>query len=151
MLKGRVIRIVDSHRVIFNLGSDDGVVRGQNFAIYTPEETIVDPFSKEVLGAYRERKAIVVARIVAERFTIATARRRSWTEGLMLGLGGVGVAREEPAREADPYALPVDHTQIKPLPTGSTIRVGDIVEQMPAVEKPATADTATEESPQDGE
>src|SRR4051812_13058310 len=71
-MEARVIRIVDNKRIILNVGTDDGVARGDQFAIYTPVERIVDPQTGEELGGYRHRKATIEADFVASRYTIAT-------------------------------------------------------------------------------
>ena len=126
-MTGRVIRIVDTHRIIINLGAADGVAEGQRFGVYTPQDEIVDPQTSEVLGTYRERKASVVARVVAERFTICAAPRRSFAQSYFLGVRG-GVAEQVAPHLQDPTELPVERRQINPLPTGSTIKVGDFVQ-----------------------
>jgi hypothetical protein len=141
-MRGRVIRIVDTHRIIINLGTADGVGRGDRFGIFTPSEEIVDPETEEILGSYRERKANVVARVVAERFSICAAPRQSFGQTFLRTLAGANPEQELPGSRPDPYQLPVELGQMRPLPTGSTIRVGDIVEPIAA---PAEAEEEAEE------
>lgn len=114
----KVIRILDKRRLVLNVGREDGVERGDKFAIYTPTTQIVDPETKEELGLYRERKATVEAKIITDRFTIASPPSEYVWDPL---------ASLVPGETISP-ALPVNERDINPLPTGSTVRVGDIAE-----------------------
>jgi hypothetical protein len=115
------------------------VTRGVKFAIYTPVAEIVDPETNESLGTYRERKATVEAQIVADKFTIAeTPTKYAWNLDPLAALGESVSAQSK---------LPVKEADIEPLPTGSTVRVGDVAERVrpPTPPKPApTTETTTE-------
>jgi hypothetical protein len=124
MTQGRVIRIVDEQRIVLNLGSADGVARGDQFGIYTPLEAIVDPVTGENLGGYRERKATVKAEIVAERFVIAGPVRLWRWKGIESLFPGFGET------DSDVQSLPINKREAQPFPTGPTIRIGDQAEKL---------------------
>lgn len=153
MRAGRVVRIFDEHRLAIDLGSEDGVQRRMRFGIYTPSDPVVDPETGEELGAYRRRKALVFADEVFERFAVVvppTIRRRVSTpvereaarSPLTSMLGGV-----RPEYTEEPGSLDVDDFSTKPLPTGSQISVGDLVEVDPRDDPGLTDDALDEVSP----
>lgn len=117
---------------------------------------MIDPETGENLGGYRLRKATVEADFVASRYTIAVPVKPSWlaryfrsmatTErSPITGLPGPSGIRLDPEPEPDPEPrLPVDRSQIQPLPTSSKIGVGDVAELLETPE-PATTPPAVEE------
>lgn len=140
MRQGRIIRILDRSTVVINLGEIDGVKSGTRFGIFTPEDRIVDPEKNEDLGTYRRRKATVEARSVHPRFTVASppratriveppavARQRGLAGSSAL-LGALGGTTRQEAYQPQ---LPVSPEEIEPLPTGDSIQVGDLVEELP--------------------
>lgn len=125
---GRIIRILDDHTVVVNLGRIHGVERKMRFVIYTPSDQIVDPETNETLGSYRQRKGVVVANEVHERFMIASTpvvREQVIKETSLMGLG----SKERETRTFRP-SLGVAPSQIKGLPNGDEVVVGDAVEQL---------------------
>jgi hypothetical protein len=132
----RVIRIIDESRLILNVGTQDGIQRGDEFGIYTPTVEIVDPESGENLGRYRERKTTVRANFVADRYTIASPPPK-YSGFTMFRLSSPNV---------EPRQLPVDKTQIDPLPTTSLVRVGDTASLLRAPTPEKTPDQETPEA-----
>ena len=76
IIRGRIIRVVDSATVIVNLGRDDGVADYSIFRVIGATEDIVDPVTDEALGSMEVVKAKVRASQVYNRFTVATSK---WT------------------------------------------------------------------------
>jgi hypothetical protein len=120
-LQGKVIRIFDTNRLAINLGSKDGVERGLRFDVYSPGDEIIDPDTGEVLGNYHLNKTTVYAREVHERFTVARPpdrRERVQADGF------TSLMQQFQYRTV-PGDLPVEHHDLQPLTSGSTVRVGD--------------------------
>lgn len=132
MLEGRVIRIFDRRTVVLNLGAEAGVTRGMRFAIYSPRTQIIDPETNEHLGTYRRSKAIVVAKTVAPRFTIASPAPRFVRSGGASALSALTGSVEEV--DVDLNVSPHD---VDPIPSGDSVAVGDTVEEL-AVPTPSS-------------
>jgi hypothetical protein len=133
VISGRIIRIFDNQRVVMNLGAEHGVEEGMEFGIFTPEDLIIDPQTGEELGAYRRRKAIVVAREVFPTFAVASPpprRERIEDPGETIqGRIGIGALLGSRARyRTVPGHLQVEAGDLQPLPTGVAVSLGDIVE-----------------------
>lgn len=132
MIEGRIIRILDDRRVVLNVGTAHGVKRGTNFGIYTPVDEIKDPKTGEVLGNYRRRKATVRVTEAYERFCVASppGRRRVTVreEPQGFGISAILGSRASSRVEEVPVTLDVEYGEEEPLPTGDTIRRGDVVE-----------------------
>lgn len=73
-IRGRIIRILDTRTAIINLGKKDGIAQNSIFQILGEPESIVDPFTDEVLGQVTVVKTKLRASQVNERFTIATTK-----------------------------------------------------------------------------
>lgn len=76
-IRGRIIRIVDEHTVLVNLGSKDGVSSGGIFRTVGKSEAIIDPVTDEKLGSVEIVKTKLKASKVYERFSVAVSR---WAE-----------------------------------------------------------------------
>lgn len=129
-ITGRIVRILDDHTVMLNVGSDAGVEGPMRFAIYTPYDTVTDPETGEDLGRYRRRKGAVVVQEIAPRFCVAAAP--AVTEEIVEEIGGIlgfGSGRTKRTK-VQRRELNVEYGQVRGLPTGDTVRVGDIVEQV---------------------
>lgn len=127
---GKVLKILDSYRVVINLGKDK-VKKGQKFIIYDEGEQVTDPDTKESLGKLEILKATVEIEHIQDRFSIAvseghTVTKRvyappwqySWASSLF------GTTSEVVSEEVrDP--LPIGSTELPPV--DRTIRVGDLV------------------------
>lgn len=125
-MTGKIIRFIDDHTAIINLGSVDGVEPRMRFGIYTPTDEIVDPETNEVLGTYRRRKGIVVVDEVHERFCVASAP--SVREEVVEETTGAILGARTRRRTTTRRDLDVARGQVKPLPTGDEVLVGDTVE-----------------------
>jgi hypothetical protein len=118
VLKGRIIRIISKKRCIINLGSDHGVAEGMEFGVFTPEEEITDPSTGEVLGMYRRQKTTLEPDEIYARFTVASRPTVYQSPTIF------------PTGTSSWPDLPVSSNEIKPLPSGTQIRVGDLVEEL---------------------
>lgn len=50
-LKGKIAQVIDEHRVVLNIGSNNGVEVGFRFSVYSVSEDIIyDPDTKKPLG-----------------------------------------------------------------------------------------------------
>lgn len=126
MRTGNIIRIFSKRQVVLNLGTSDGVADGMRFGVYTPATEIIDAESGDKLGSYRQRKATLSVTEAFERFSIAVPPSRREHDPSQSPLGGFfGRTRSVPGE------LSVDPHSIEPLPTGSSVQVGDIVEVFP--------------------
>jgi hypothetical protein len=76
---GKVIKILDSYRVVINLGKDK-VQKGQKFIIYDEGEEITDPDTKTSLGKIEILKAKVEIEHVQDKFSIAVSEGRTVTK-----------------------------------------------------------------------
>jgi hypothetical protein len=120
----RIIRLLDDHTVVVNVGERDGVEPGMRLGIYSPLDDIVDPVTGETLGDYRRRKGVVSVTEVQERFCIAeTPRVRQQVEERGMPLFG-SVKRTEMIQRS----LNIADEHIRDVPGGETVVVGDIVE-----------------------
>lgn len=126
MIEGRVIRMIEEDRIIINVGKEAGVERNMTFGIYTPADDVVDPETGDKLGVVRQRKAVVVVQVVYDKFALAGPQTRIKTS-----LSG-GLRPTIPRYETEAGSLPIDRSQLEPLPTGSSVRIGDTVEQLSA-------------------
>jgi len=52
----RVVKIIDSERIVINKGFKDGIKKGQKFLIYSFGEEIFDPETKDSLGTLEYSK-----------------------------------------------------------------------------------------------
>lgn len=134
-ITGKIVRILDDHTVVLNVGRDAGVEGPMRFGIYTPYDSVIDPESGEDLGQYRRRKGVVVVQEIAPKFSVAVAP--AVTEevveetGGMIGFG-MGTKKRTKVQRRE---LNVEYGQVSGLPTGDTVRVGDAVEQVQALTK----------------
>lgn len=127
-IKGKIIRIVDNRTVIINLGKKDGVTDKSYFQIVGEPEDIVDPFTKEKLGAVNIVKANLKASNTFEKFTIATTK---WEATSLKFQSSLAQQMQEfiKTEEIDEGELKVDKSEIQPWKAKSElpVRLGDIV------------------------
>lgn len=50
----KVAKVINMYTVVLNIGSDDGAQFGDDFIVYRLGEDIIDPDTKESLGAYEQ-------------------------------------------------------------------------------------------------
>jgi hypothetical protein len=132
---GKIVRILDDHTVVIDLGFEHAIEAGLRFAIYSPSDEIIDPDTNESLGSYRRRKGIVVVDEVHDRFSVAstpTIREETVEEvaanPFMSTVLGIGAATTRRQTRATQPPLDVARGQIKAVPGGSEVAVGDTVE-----------------------
>jgi len=69
-LRGQIIKILDSQRIIINLGADHGIQNGDRFCAYDYGEEVTDLESGEVLGKLELIKTELEAVHVQEKITL---------------------------------------------------------------------------------
>ena len=72
----RIIK-VQGDRVFLNRGKDGGFKPGMRLKVYTEGEALIDPYTKEVLGAAEEYAGIIKVTRVNPKFTLATIIKRT--------------------------------------------------------------------------
>ena len=128
---GKIVRILDDHTVVINLGLEHAIEDGMRFAIYSPADEIIDPDTELSLGSYRRRKGVVVVDEVHDRFSVAsTPRIREETvEEISPTFGGVlGMGTQRRHTRTTQPSLDVDQSEIREVPGGSEVTVSDAVE-----------------------
>lgn len=127
-LVGKIVRILDDHTVVINLGSQHFVGERMRFGIWTPEVEIADGDAS--LGTYRRLKGIVVVSEVHPLFCVAQApavKEQIVEEEPPLWQLGGGRTRKKVVLKRE---LNVDPSYVEEMPTGDEIRRGDTVEQV---------------------
>jgi len=137
MIEARVIRIISKKQLILNVGLEHGVEVRMKFSIYSPTVQIIDPETNEEMGEYRSLKTKVEVDSVFERFCIASRPYEYMDDTEPWEHDGDSVWPD----------LPVEGPDIDPLPTGSTIRIGDVAEEAPQPHPPDLAASADDEIP----
>jgi hypothetical protein len=127
-ISGRIVRLIDDHTAILNVGANHGVEGRMRFAIYTPTDPIVDPETDEVLGDYRRLKGVVVVDEIAAAFCVASAPVVQ--EEVVEEVGFIGMTTKRRRKTRTRSDLNVAEAQIRAMPTGDVVQVGDYVEQV---------------------
>jgi hypothetical protein len=127
-ISGRIVRLIDDHTAILNVGADQGVEGRMRFAIYTPTDQIIDPETNEVLGSYRRLKGVVVVDEIAAAFCVASAPVVQ--EEVVEEVGFIGLQTRTRRKTRTRSELNVDEGQIQAMPTGEVVRVGDYIEEV---------------------
>ena len=140
VIRGRIIRIVDDHTALVNLGRVDGIVLESIFRVIGESEEIIDPITDEKLGSIDVVKAKLKASQVHERFTVATSRWTTYSFSLRPFENVQEIVKSMYNTESESHGedLHVDPEEIRPWKAHAEqlIRVGDEVE----VEIPVEAD-----------
>ena len=87
----KVARIIDEYSIVINIGSNEGISQGDVFEIYAPGAEIVDPDTKESLGALDFVKAKIVARDVFPKMSVCQNQDR--ISSLVAGLANAMIGR----------------------------------------------------------
>ena len=127
MKNGKIIRLLDDHTVIIDLGLGDGVETRMRFGIFSASQEIVHPDTLETLGSYRKRKGVVVVNEVFDRFCVASTpvvREETTEERQPWSIGPTKIRRE---RTYQP-SLDAVEEQIEGILGGGSVAVGDFVE-----------------------
>lgn len=82
-IEGKVARILDSRKLVLNIGTKAGVSVGMEFDVRDPKGAdITDPDTKEVLGSVLRPKVRVKVISVQERLSVAsTFKKREYNIG----------------------------------------------------------------------
>lgn len=120
-----VVRIIDEFRIIVNAGTDNGVIRGAIMEVYEKGARLIDPITKEDLGAIDGILATVQVESSREKFSICVNQEK--TPGMFDLLASFS-ALQNPALGGRLKELPVDLEDIQGgLLSDRTIKVGDAV------------------------
>ena len=96
---GYVVQILNTHQLVLNIGSKDGVTKDMQFdVLYPASQDIVDPITKEHLGSLNLPKKRVIATRILDRLSVAT------TLSKRVNRGGAGIGLD--VRLADIYDSP---------------------------------------------
>lgn len=74
-IRGKVAKVLNSREIAINLGSEQGVRPGMYFDVVAPYEDIVDPDTRESLGAIERPKFRVKITWVQEKLSLASTYR----------------------------------------------------------------------------
>lgn len=131
---GKVAEVVSNREVILNRGSDDGVERGDYFAVLeTRAVGITDPDSGDDLGDIRVVKIVVRAVEVAPRLTLARTfrTRRINLGGPGTGLGSLAASMQAPRYVDQVETLKIDESAPRKIdPDESVVHRGDPFEMI---------------------
>jgi hypothetical protein len=149
-IRGRIIRIVDQHTALVNLGRVDRIVLESIFRVIGESEEITDPITDKKLGSIDVVKAKLKASQVYERFTVATSRWTTYSLSVRPSISIEEIVKSMYNTESESHGedLHVDPKEIRPwkVHAEQLIRVGDEVE----VEIRVEADEKTTYSKPDG-
>jgi len=128
IIKGKIIRIIDTRTVIINLGTLDGITVDSYFNILGEPEDIIDPFSMDVLGSVNIVKAKLKASQAYEKFTIAST---NWISHNLKVSNPFSLNLSEmiETTKVDEGELKVDKSEIQPWKAKSEmpVKIGDTV------------------------
>ena len=116
----KIIKIIDSYRVVVNAGSNDQINEGQALDVYVPGQEVTDPETGENLGALDFIKAKLCAVDVFPKMTICENR---------VSERGIGLAQALSPWFDGPMPLDVNAKEISGGFEGLSreIRLGDLV------------------------
>lgn len=137
LITGKVADLIDHRTVALNIGTKDGVKKGMKFQIYDPKGKVIkDPDSGKVLGKNVIKKHKIEVVIVEDQYS--TASTYVFKRVNIGGYGNLGITNLSkmltPPKYVDEYeTFEVDpHTKKKISEEQSSVKVGDIVEQIPS-------------------
>lgn len=122
---GKVIKIFSETSLLVNLGKNDGVKRGDRFAVIERGGEEKDPDSGESLGELELVKAELIAVDVQERMSILQTESLG-ADTMSVPLSTLMV-RESIKSDRDQTKMPVAPGEITGNPSLSPVRAGDIV------------------------
>lgn len=121
---GRVIRILNDHEVIINLGKKDGIYYGQKLGVFNIVGEVTDPFNNHNwLGSYETLIEILTPRVIHQNYSILYKRLFVLPTTSSIN---TSITRKEAMR------LDVDPNSIAPFNNDerTTIKLGDIVRKL---------------------
>jgi hypothetical protein len=122
IIKGKIIKIINSYTVLVNVGYFQGVKKDMKFIIYSEGEEIIDPDTKESLGKIENVKARVAPLHIQENFSIMETYEKEF--------GGLRNLIYDPeyAKKQKPLPLPKDMDNLN-ISTDKYVKIGDLVRQ----------------------
>jgi hypothetical protein len=116
----RVVEVIDSHRIVINRGSADGVKGGQRFLVYMVGKELFDPETHKSLGRLEIVRGTGAVTHVQDRLATLTSDKRSKQRRTIRRHGVyavyLGAAEEtEETEEAEPFDKPSIGDVVKPL------------------------------------
>lgn len=124
-LYGKVVRIFDETALLVNLGSNEGLKRGDLLAVVERGDEVTDPATGESLGALEFVKAELVASDVQERMSILKTLPARETE-VNLPLSA-RMARDSVRLDREKGKMAVNQGDISGIPAPSPVKIGDPV------------------------
>ena len=127
-LYGKVIRIFDETTLLVNIGSKDGMKRGDNVFVVEAGEEITDPDTGESLGDLEMVKAELTAVDIQERMSVLkTISVEAHEANLPLS---ARMARDSVRREGERQKMAVVHGEMSGVPSPAPVRIGDTVRRV---------------------
>jgi hypothetical protein len=124
-LYGKVVKIFDETALLVNLGSNDGLKRGDLLAVVEKGDEVTDPETGESLGVLELVKAELIASDVQERMSILrTVPARETAVNLPLS---ARMARDSVKLDRVKGKMIVNQGDISGIGTPSPVKVGDPV------------------------
>ncbi|WP_270340048.1 hypothetical protein [Leuconostoc mesenteroides] len=122
---GKIIRIISRDEVIVNLGSADGIYKGQGFEIIKKGEHIIDPESGLDLGGFPFTVATLNASFVEKSFSVLRTQAKGFTPFN-------NFPENSPLVAVESTHINVDEDSIEPIPEpkDTKIVVGDVVKTL---------------------
>jgi hypothetical protein len=117
----KVVKIIDSQRLVINAGSRNTLTKGQKLVVYVPGDEVLDPDTQESLGTLDTIKCYIEVADVFEKMSIC---KNAEIDDIRMNFGlAIGAAFRYQNKN-----LPIDAEDIsgglKPI---SRIKVGDLV------------------------
>lgn len=117
----RVVKIIDSQKLVINAGSSEGIQKGDKLVVFLPGEEVIDPETRESLGTLDTIKSYLKVADVFEKMSVCV---NAETISDNIKLATLFLANSI----SEPKPLPVDAEDISGgLQPETRIRVGDLV------------------------
>ena len=128
-IKGKILRIIDEHTVVIDVGTEQGVRLGTRFVIYANAGELTDPDTKKKLGVLEIPKGEVTCKLVQEEYSVAETGLESKATPLAQILS-FSLKTTIDVHES----LEVETKEIEPLPEDIfKVKVGDLVRTVESI------------------
>lgn len=116
----KIVKIIDSQKLVINAGLSDGISRGQKLIVFDPGEEVIDPETGESLGTLDTIKCYLNVSDVFDKMAICV---NAATMSDNLNFAGILLNGMN-----EPKPLPVDAEDISGgLQPRTRIKIGDLV------------------------
>lgn len=122
IIRGKIIKIINSYTVLANVGYSQGVKKDMKFIIYSEGEEIIDPDTKKSLGKVEIVKARIEPLHIQENFSTMETYEREPDRIRKLFLD------TEHAERQKPLPLPKD-MNIVDISSDKYVKIGDLIRQ----------------------